>query len=341
MVRRASSLALLLLYAQDAPLHPLRGHAPPIAGLTHPSCVLAPVAAPESVFVGEGSGAAPELSPPVFPSAASAESDAAAATIRRQLQANNPDKCTEDASYQGWLALVNQACCTKAASQCSNGMPTSCDTECANVMSPFKRYCKTQLQAAGIMDTVNTAYRTCERPPKNTRGCPKDIPSVSDSGAVQSCAGGSGFWPVGTACTVTCAAGGGHRRAQAGGSVYMCTSGGNWLAASPIQCASGPVAPPPPISQTAGRFQVYPQPMTITDAVSHCRNQVIPPLHLGSEKGGVLPSWSSCRRFLDLTIIAWPGRFARQHPFAGGAGAGGLRLQVHAHRRQQRRHRRR
>ena len=113
--------------------------------------------------------------------------DAAAATIRRQLQANNPDKCTEDASYQGWLALVNQACCTKAASQCSNGMPTSCDTECANVMSPFKRYCKTQLQAAGIMDTVNTAYRTCERPPKNTRGCPKDIPSVSDSGASSDC----------------------------------------------------------------------------------------------------------------------------------------------------------
>lgn len=27
-------------------------------------------------------------------------------TIHRQLQAGAPDKCTDDASYQGWLALV-------------------------------------------------------------------------------------------------------------------------------------------------------------------------------------------------------------------------------------------
>jgi len=35
-----------------------------------------------------------------------ADADAAASLIHRQLQAGQPDKCTEDASYQGWLALV-------------------------------------------------------------------------------------------------------------------------------------------------------------------------------------------------------------------------------------------
>ena len=86
-------------------------------------------------------------------------------------------------AYQGWLALVNSACCANAASACDNGLPTSCDDECANVLSPFKRYCKTQLQGANMMAAVNTAFHTCPHVSKNTRGCPRDIPSVSDSNA--------------------------------------------------------------------------------------------------------------------------------------------------------------
>ena len=172
-----------------------------------------------------------------------------------------------------WTALVNAACCTTAASACANGMPTSCDTECANVLTPYKRYCKTQLQGASMMAAVNAATATCPHVAKNTRGCPKDIPSVSDANAVQSCAGGSGYWGVGTACSVTCAGGGGHRRTQTGDAMYMCTSGGDWLSPAPISCTGAPSPPPTPGSPTAGRFQVYPQPMTITDAVTHCRTQ--------------------------------------------------------------------
>ena len=139
------------------------------------------------------------------------------------------------------------------------------------MLTPYKRYCKTQLQDANIMQAVNAASNSCPHIPKNTRGCTKDIPSVSDANAVQSCAGGEGFWPVGTVCSVTCAAGGGHRRAQAGAAMYMCTSGGDWLSPAPIHCASGP--PPPPARSTVGRFSVSTQPMTITDAVTYCRNQ--------------------------------------------------------------------
>jgi hypothetical protein len=140
------------------------------------------------------------------------------------------------------------------------------------VLTPYKRYCKTQLQAANMMAAVNTATRSCPHIPKNTRGCAKNIPSVSDHNAVQSCATGDGYHPVGSACSVTCAApGGGHRRAQAGDAMYMCTSGGDWLSPAPIHCAAGP--PPPPAAPTQGRFSVVQQPMTITDAVSYCRNQ--------------------------------------------------------------------
>ena len=131
----------------------------------------------------------------------------------RQLQAaNSPDKCSEEASFNGWLALVNAACCG-GGRPCSGGVPTACDTECANVsreetisltqsetageriyghrsvelmtrcggygfeqvLSPFKRYCKTKLQAMSIWSNVQTAFRTCPRVPKNTRSVPKLI----------------------------------------------------------------------------------------------------------------------------------------------------------------------
>eukprot|EP01043_Picozoa_sp_COSAG02_P020734 COSAG02_NODE_1029_length_15083_cov_8.066271_10_plen_183_part_00 len=105
------------------------------------------------------------------------------------------------------------------------------------------------------MGAVNTAYRTCPHVSKNTRGCPRDIPSVSDTNAQQSCSGGDGFWPVGSACAVRCAdgfvpapTGGGHRRAQAAdGSVeYICTSGGDWLSPTPLSCVAASAGPPPP-----------------------------------------------------------------------------------------------
>ena len=61
---------------------------------------------------------------------------------RRALQAGGaPDMCTDDASFQAWLALVNSACCTNAATACTNGLPTSCDEECANVLTPVRTLC--------------------------------------------------------------------------------------------------------------------------------------------------------------------------------------------------------
>ena len=47
---------------------------------------------------------------------------------RRQLQSGTPDRCSDDASNQAWLDLVNSACCTHAESQCANGLPTSART---------------------------------------------------------------------------------------------------------------------------------------------------------------------------------------------------------------------
>ena len=55
-----------------------------------------------------------------------AEDGGAVLATHRLLQAATPDRCTEDSSFQAWLAVVNQACCQKAASACTNGLPSSC-----------------------------------------------------------------------------------------------------------------------------------------------------------------------------------------------------------------------
>ena len=57
----------------------------------------------------------------------------------RRLQAGGrPDQCSDDSSFQAWLALVNSACCTHAATPCTNGLPSACDEECANVLTPVR-----------------------------------------------------------------------------------------------------------------------------------------------------------------------------------------------------------
>jgi hypothetical protein len=195
--------------------------------------------------------------------------------VPRQLQAaGKPDKCTDDASFQAWLAVANQACCTKTEATCTNGLPSDCDSECANIMIPMKKNCKTQLQNGGLWDTVNTVSSKCPKLPKGQhKGCPKNIPSVSDMNAEQACGSGDGFWPTGSTCAVSCAApGGGHRRVQAGASVdYVCTQGGNWVSTGPIDCR---VAPPVAgFGQDTGRFTVAPQPMSASAAAQYCRQQ--------------------------------------------------------------------
>lgn len=171
-----------------------------------------------------------------------------------------------------WLSLVNAACCTTAASACSGGLPTSCDQECANVLKPFQKSCKSQLRAGGMTQTIAQASTSCPAAPANTRGCPQSIPALAP-GATQSCGSGGGFWPIGSVCPVSCgAAGGGHRRAQASGATsYICTQGGDWLAASPLICASPPPPPAGGGSPSVGRFMAVDQPMSITQAVSYCR----------------------------------------------------------------------
>ena len=75
---------------------------------------------------------------------------------------------------------------------------------------------------------------------------------------------------MGSVCSVTCKAnGGGHRRAQAGSSNYICTQGGNWLSTAPVSCGGGGAQLPS--SPTQGRFVAVPQPMNINAAVNFCR----------------------------------------------------------------------
>ena len=200
---------------------------------------------------------------------AAEEEEARAHRALQQAGGGRPDKCSSEESYQTWLAAVNQACCAKAASACTNGMPSSCDAECADILTPMRKACKAKLQSSGLMDTITAAAHTCPHTSSSSRGCPKTIPSL-DPGQ-QDCGSGSGFWPIGSVCTSSCSApnGGGHRRAQAGGTAsYICTQGGNWVSPTPLDCtgASGAAG-----SGNAGRFVAITQPMSIADATIHCR----------------------------------------------------------------------
>ena len=58
--------------------------------------------------------------------------------VRRLQAGGRPDQCSDDASFQAWLALVNSACCEHAATPCTNGLPSACDEECANVLTPVR-----------------------------------------------------------------------------------------------------------------------------------------------------------------------------------------------------------
>jgi putative hemolysin len=171
----------------------------------------------------------------------------------------------------------------------------------------MKNVCKSQLTAAGLMDTVRTISSNCPRVPKGAnKGCAKNIPSVGDHNAQQSCGSGSGFWAIGSVCPVTCAAGftesSGHRRTQAGVGVdYVCTQGGDWMSSAPINCVTA--GPAQVFSPTAGcvktvktnaigrliyhprappnirlvifdrRYTASSQPMSISQATTYCRQQ--------------------------------------------------------------------
>ena len=138
-------------------------------------------------------------------------------TTHRQLQATGPpDQCTDPVSFQAWLAGANQACCTKTTSHCANGIPTDCDAECANILKPLRKHCKTQLTTNGLYDNVQARAerpagwrtplhghpnsstlthlglvqaiaRTCPAQAGGaSRGCPKSIPGLP-AGLTQVC----------------------------------------------------------------------------------------------------------------------------------------------------------
>ena len=151
----------------------------------------------------------PRRSPASFRRAAGPTS---APTMRRSKREGAPllpPPLPADSLYAcRWLSLVNAACCTTAASACSGGLPTSCDQECANVLKPFQKSCKSQLRAGGMTQTIAQASTSCPAAPANTRGCPQSIPALAP-GATQSCGSGGGFWPIGSVCPVSCGAAGG------------------------------------------------------------------------------------------------------------------------------------
>ena len=80
---------------------------------------------------------------------------------------------------------------------------------------------------------------------------------------------------------VTCKGGGGHRRAQAGGSTYICAQGG-WLSTSPISCGGG--APAVPLGPS--RFVVGPDRVPQAQAQQYCRAnyQTLASIHSGAEQ---------------------------------------------------------
>ena len=135
-----------------------------------------------------------------------------------------------------------------------------------------------------MASAVATAASTCPSTGSSS-GCPKTIPSLTSNVDYSApCSQASGQWGTGSVCTVSCAdgytnagaggAGGGHRRAQTGGSTYICTQGGDWVSSSPLNCVSGgsgAVGPAP--SGSSGRFVLVPQLMNIDQAVQLCRTQ--------------------------------------------------------------------
>ena len=132
-----------------------------------------------------------------------------------------------------------------------------------------------------MASAVATAAATCPSTGSSS-GCPKTIPSLTANvDYAAPCSQASGQWGTGSVCTVSCAdgyanagVGGGHRRAQVGGSTYICTQGGDWVSSSPLNCVSGgsgAVGPAP--SGSSGRFVLVPQLMNIDQAVQLCRTQ--------------------------------------------------------------------
>ena len=104
-----------------------------------------------------------------------------------------------DAAAGSHARTTGQLCCAHGGG-CTNGLPTQCDQECANVLKPFQKSCKAKIRAGGLSDTIKTASRSCPSTGSSSRGCPKNIPSVSDRNAQQECGTGSGFWPTGSVC---------------------------------------------------------------------------------------------------------------------------------------------
>ena len=45
--------------------------------------------------------------------------------------------CTSQMELSGWLPELNYACCGGPGEDCSSGVPSSCDEECAAVLWPF------------------------------------------------------------------------------------------------------------------------------------------------------------------------------------------------------------
>ena len=176
------------------------------------------------------------------------------------------------------------------------------------MLKPFSKSCKAKLRDAGITDTVRTASRACPDTSSSSRGCPRNIPSVSDHNAQQTCAGGDGFWPVGSVCGVTCQDGpGGHRRAQSGGSTYLCTQGGNWLSVDPISCAGAPPPPPPPPG--GSRFVIGPEKLPIAQAEAYCRANYVTlaSIHSVEESHQATAACAAKRTEEDQWVGCWIG----------------------------------
>ena len=121
-------------------------------------------------------------------------------------------------------AAMNQECCDEPDEDCSSGLPTVCNADCASVLLSFFADCSGNLGASA--DAYRAVVAQCHHPVSPQ--------PPSDPCAAAPCANGG-----------VCVAAGksGHRRTQADVAAFTCSCTAGFSGAL---CQTAPPPPPPP-----------------------------------------------------------------------------------------------
>ena len=72
--------------------------------------------------------------------------------------------CDDYGSMNDLIGIINAKCCNDPGEECTNGLPMTCDAECAAVLRPFRSVCDEFLTSpmnSGIRDAVDAAIALC------------------------------------------------------------------------------------------------------------------------------------------------------------------------------------